>query len=93
MSVDLLFWLVPVSSLIALGFAFYFYKRMLKEDEGTPTMREIAAYVRKGAMAYLKQQYKRRLFLGTGRIYRHEDSYIRFGQDCQRRPPFIELRS
>ena len=58
MSVDLLFWLVPVSSLIALGFAFFFYKRMLKEDEGTPTMREIAAYVRKGAMAYLKQQYK-----------------------------------
>lgn len=31
---------------------------MLKEDEGTPTMREIASHVRKGAMAYLKQQYK-----------------------------------
>ena len=58
MSVDLLFWLVPLSSLIALGFAFYFYRKMLKEDEGTPTMREIAAHVRKGAMAYLKQQYK-----------------------------------
>ena len=58
MSVDLLFWLVPAASLIALGFAFYFYKKMLKEDEGTPTMREIAAHVRKGAMAYLKQQYK-----------------------------------
>ena len=58
MSVDLLFWLVPLSSLIALGFAYYFYRRMLKEDEGTPTMREIAAHVRKGAMAYLKQQYK-----------------------------------
>ena len=58
MSVDLLFWLVPLSSLIALGFAFYFYRRMLREDEGTPTMREIAAHVRKGAMAYLKQQYK-----------------------------------
>ena len=58
MSVDLLFWLVPAASLIALGFAFYFYKKMLKKDEGTPTMREIAAHVRKGAMAYLKQQYK-----------------------------------
>ena len=58
MSVDLLFCLVPLSSLIALGFAFYFYNKMLKEDEGTPTMKEIAAYVRKGAMAYLKQQYK-----------------------------------
>lgn len=58
MSVDLLFYLVPLSSLMALGFAYFFYRRMLKEDEGTPTMREIAAYVRKGAMAYLKQQYK-----------------------------------
>ncbi len=58
MSLDLLFWLVPVSSLIALSFAFFFYRRMLREDEGTPTMKEIAAYVRKGAMAYLKQQYK-----------------------------------
>lgn len=58
MSLDLLFWLVPVSSLIALSFAFFFYRRMLREEEGTPTMKEIAAYVRKGAMAYLKQQYK-----------------------------------
>lgn len=51
-------WIVFVASIVALGFAFFFYRRMLKEDEGTPTMREIAAHVRKGAMAYLKQQYK-----------------------------------
>ncbi len=51
-------WIVLCASIVALGFAFYFYRRMLKEDEGTPTMREIAAHVRKGAMAYLKQQYK-----------------------------------
>ena len=51
-------WIVFCASIIALGFAFFFYRRMLKEDEGTPTMREIASHVRKGAMAYLKQQYK-----------------------------------
>ncbi len=51
-------WIVFCASIVALGFAFFFYRRMLKEDEGTPTMREIAAHVRKGAMAYLKQQYK-----------------------------------
>jgi len=51
-------WIVLCASIVALGFAFFFYRRMLKEDEGTPTMREIAAHVRKGAMAYLKQQYK-----------------------------------
>lgn len=53
-----IFWLVPVASVVALGMAAFFYKQMKKEDEGTPRMREIAEYVRKGAMAYLKQQYK-----------------------------------
>lgn len=51
-------WLVPLSSIVALGFAWAFYKQMLTTDEGTPRMCEIAAHVRKGAMAYLKQQYK-----------------------------------
>ena len=49
---------VLAGSLIALLFAFIFYRQMKKEDEGTPTMRQIAQYVREGAMAYLKQQYK-----------------------------------
>ena len=53
-----IFWLLPLASIVALGFAWAFYKQMLKTDEGTPRMCEIAAYVRKGAMAYLKQQYK-----------------------------------
>lgn len=53
-----LFWLVPVSSLLALGFAWYFYREMLKTSEGTERMAYIAAAVRKGAMSYLKQQYK-----------------------------------
>ena len=49
---------MPLSSIVALGFAWAFYKQMLTTDEGTPRMCEIAAHVRKGAMAYLKQQYK-----------------------------------
>jgi len=53
-----LFYLVPAASLLALIFAFIFYRQMKKEDEGTPTMRQIAQFVREGAMAYLKQQYK-----------------------------------
>ena len=53
-----IFWLVPLSSIVALGFAWAFYNQMLTTDEGTPRMCEIAAHVRKGAMAYLKQQYK-----------------------------------
>ena len=55
---DILFWLVPVASVLALCFAYYFHKQMMKESEGTPQMIKIAAAVRKGAMSYLKQQYK-----------------------------------
>ena len=53
-----LFWLVPASSVLALGFAWYFHRQMMRESEGTPQMVKIAAAVRKGAMSYLKQQYK-----------------------------------
>ena len=53
-----LFYLVPVAALLALLFAWIFFRQMYKESEGTPTMQEIAQYVREGAMAYLKQQYK-----------------------------------
>ena len=58
MKTELLFFLVPLASLVALGFAYYFFKQMMKESEGTDIMKEIASHVRKGAMAYLKQQYK-----------------------------------
>ena len=53
-----LFWLVPVSSIIALLLAWYFYRGMMRESEGTERMKTIARHVRKGAMSYLKQQYK-----------------------------------
>ena len=53
-----LVFLVLGASVLALAFAFFFFKQMMKEDEGTDTMKKIAAYVRRGAMAYLKQQYK-----------------------------------
>ena len=55
---DYVIYLVLAASIVALGFAFYFYKSMLKEDEGTDLMKKIALHVRNGAMAYLKQQYK-----------------------------------
>ena len=38
--------------------AWYFFRTLMREEEGTPRMIEIAEHVRKGAMAYLKQQYK-----------------------------------
>ena len=55
---QVLFWLVPAASVLALGFAWHFHRQMMKESEGTPQMIKIAAAVRKGAMSYLKQQYK-----------------------------------
>ena len=55
---SLLFWLAPAASVIALTFAWVFYRQMKKQSEGTPTMQKIAQHVRQGAMSYLKQQYK-----------------------------------
>ncbi len=54
----MIFWLVPLASLLALGFAWYFYRQMMTHSEGTPQMIRIAVAVRKGAMSYLRQQYK-----------------------------------
>ena len=53
-----LFYLVPLAAVLALAFAWFFFRQMMKESEGSVTMKEIALLVRKGAMAYLKQQYK-----------------------------------
>lgn len=53
-----LFWIIPFCSLLALFFAWFFFKSMMKSPEGTPRMIEIAQYVREGAMAYLRRQYK-----------------------------------
>ena len=57
-NIPLVFWLIPIASVVALGMAWYFFRTMMEEDEGTDRMKEIAEHVRKGAMAYLKQQYK-----------------------------------
>ena len=53
-----LFWIVPAASILALVFAYFFFRKMMTESEGTETMARIAQHVRTGAMAYLKQQYK-----------------------------------
>ena len=58
MTIPFAFWLVPIASIAALCMAWYFFSQMMKADEGTPRMREIAGHVRRGAMAYLKQQYR-----------------------------------
>ena len=53
-----IFWIIPVASILALVFAWFFFRQMMKESEGTELMTKIARHVRKGAMSYLKQQYK-----------------------------------
>ena len=58
MTIPFAFWLVPIASIVALGTAWFLFRQMMAQDEGTPRMRELAQYVRTGAMAYLKQQYK-----------------------------------
>ncbi len=57
-AVPTIWWIAPVCALVALVFAFHFYRSLMKQDEGNETMRDIAQSVREGAMAYLRQQYK-----------------------------------
>jgi len=75
------FWLVPFSAVIALSLAWYFYRQMMRQDEGTDTMKRIASHVRKGAMSYLKQQYKivGLVFLGLVILF----SVMAYGFDLQ----------
>ena len=57
--IPLLWWLiVPVSSVLALIFAYIFYRQIMAADPGDENMQAIAAHVRDGAYAYLKRQYK-----------------------------------
>ncbi|TVR37850.1 MAG: sodium-translocating pyrophosphatase [Bacteroidia bacterium] len=58
MKMPAVFFLVPISSILALGFAWYFFRQMMRMDEGTDMMKKIADHVRRGATAYLHQQYK-----------------------------------
>ncbi len=53
-----LFWIAPIAALLALLFAWIFYRNMLKAPAGNDRMQEIAQYVREGAMAYLGRQYR-----------------------------------
>lgn len=56
--IPLIWLLAPASGVLALLFAYVFYKGMIKEDPGNQEMQAIAEHVRVGAMAYLRQQYK-----------------------------------
>ena len=51
-------WIAPIGAMVALYFAYRFYQEVKGSNEGDPEMIEISGYVREGAMAYLKRQYK-----------------------------------
>ncbi len=56
-SIPSIFWIVPISGLVAVIFAFYLIKNVMKQDAGTPKMKEIGDMIFEGAWAFLKRQY------------------------------------
>nr|QNO43662.1 K(+)-stimulated pyrophosphate-energized sodium pump [Methanosarcinales archaeon ANME-2c ERB4]QNO43983.1 K(+)-stimulated pyrophosphate-energized sodium pump [Methanosarcinales archaeon ANME-2c ERB4] len=55
---DNILYLAPVAGILSLVFAGVFAYLVLKQPTGTKEMREIAAAIQEGAMAYLNRQYK-----------------------------------
>ncbi len=55
---DTIFYAIPVVSLVALVVAFSLKSWIGKQDEGNDRMKEIAGYIREGAMAFLRREYK-----------------------------------
>ena len=53
-----LVYLAPVAAVIALVVALALSSWIKKQNEGTDRMKEIASYIREGAMAFLKREYK-----------------------------------
>jgi len=53
-----IWWVAPGASVLALIFAVVFFKQVKAANPGDEKMQEIAGHVTKGAMAYLKRQYK-----------------------------------
>ena len=53
-----IWWSAPLAAILAILMAMVFYKKMMAASEGSERMKEIAGYVREGAMAYLWRQYK-----------------------------------
>ena len=76
----LLFWMIPVSSLLALLLAWYFYRQMMKESEGTPVRLQPAKLVGTDSIPH------RRILLRTFRLFGYENGDLRIGTYCQRCP-------
>ena len=60
-----LFVLAPVGSLVALFFAAYLVRRILRHDEGDGEIKKMSAFIREGAYAYLKRQYGTVAIIGS----------------------------
>lgn len=56
--IPILWYIAPIGAVSALIFAAIFFQQVKRANPGNARMIEIASYVREGAFAYLKQQYK-----------------------------------
>ena len=51
-------WIVPISVIVALLFAGYLTRDVLRRDKGTAEAQEVSGYIYEGAIAFIKRQYR-----------------------------------
>jgi K(+)-stimulated pyrophosphate-energized sodium pump len=56
--IPIVWWVAPIGALLALVFAYVFFRQVKNANPGDERMQEIARHVTEGAYAYLRRQYK-----------------------------------
>src|SRR3954454_19786828 len=54
---DALLWLIPIAGIVAILFALYLARDVLRRDQGTQAMQDVSGTIYEGAVAFIRRQY------------------------------------
>jgi K(+)-stimulated pyrophosphate-energized sodium pump len=65
MEIQPITWVIPIAGLVAVLFAFYLARDVLRRDTGTQAMQDVAGTILEGAVAFIRRQYTTILMLAV----------------------------